>query len=87
MDCISVTKVNSPIAVNAIKSFEQWFAALSHLPELLDTLYSPILPEFVSSLHKLFNCQNYTPSVHRILSRLGGKSRLYMVEKEAYTKS
>lgn len=87
MDCISPIKISSSIATNAIKCFEQWFAALSHLPELVNTLYSPILPEFVMSLHKLFSYQHYTPSIHRILARLGGKSRLYMNEKEAYTKS
>ena len=87
MDCISPVKIASNIAANAIKCFEQWFAALLHLPELVNTLYSPILPEFIMSLHKLFSYQHYTTSIHRILARLGGKSRLYMNEKEAYTKS
>jgi len=86
MDCISPMKASN-IAGTPIKSFEQWFAALSHLPELLDTLFAPMLPEFVMSLQKLFTYQTYTPNIHRILARLGGKSRLYMTEKEAYTKS
>ena len=87
MDCISQIKVANNIASNAMRSFENWLAALTQLLELLDPLFKPILIEFITYLHKLFTCNHYTPSIHKILSRLGGKSRLYMIEKEAYTKS
>ena len=87
IECISPNKIANNIAGNSMKSFEHWLAALSHLPELLDPLFNPILSEFITILHRLFSYQHYTASIHKILARLGGKSRLYMNEKEAYTKS
>ena len=87
IDCVSTVKIANHIALNALKNFEHWLAALNHFPEIMDPLFAPILPEFIGILHKLFTYQHYTPSIHKILGKFGGKSRLYMTDKEAYTKS
>ena len=68
------------------RTLEHWLGALSPYPEILEPILSPILPNLINSLYKVLALPKVYFNAFKLLAKFGGKSRLFMHDKEIYTK-
>jgi hypothetical protein len=85
-ECIANSHPTGNAACSALKALESWLPKMSETPELLDILYD-IVPELIPALYKLYCTPNVSPITSRMLASFGGRSKPYITEKEASTKS
>ena len=75
--------VHNELITTGYKTIEHWLSALSPYPETLQPLIEPMHIDLINLVYKLLGL-SFT--VYKLLGKLGGLNRLYMVDRKLHIK-